>query len=168
MKIQVIDNFFDDYYRIEPEIKKIKLYNNQDFNNTFKVTQQWPGFRSESIHTYNPILFHLFIKEFKEKFSWQIPFALELYLHLRLKEDQVKDWIHKDEGVQLGILVYLNDNLESGTNFYQDNSETPCATINMVKNRAVLFDSQTNHKSMMNFGNGLEDGRLTLNGFINF
>tara|TARA_R110000803_G_C11887133_1_gene310493 strand:+ start:350 stop:859 length:510 start_codon:yes stop_codon:yes gene_type:complete len=166
MKLQVIDNFFDNYSRIEPEFKKIKLYNLKDFNDEFKDNQEWPGFRSEAIHQGNPFLFELFLKEFKQKFEMHMPFAVDLYLHLRLGQDQVKDWIHKDLACQLGMIIYLTDNLESGTNFYKDNSEVPNTTVNMVKNRAILFDSQTDHKSMLNFGNSLDDGRLTLNGFV--
>jgi len=46
MKLQVVDNFFDNFNLIEKEFKKIKLYSLEEFNKNFKNNNNWPGFRS--------------------------------------------------------------------------------------------------------------------------
>jgi len=168
MKLQVVDNFFDNLERIESDLKKIKLYSMDEFNQKFNHTQSWPGFRSQVLHKENPILFELFLKEFVQKFNIKSDFEINLYLHLRLKDDQEKDWIHKDEFYHSSLIVYLSQNLDSGTNFYQETKNKEDMVISMLKNRCILFDSHTNHKSRLNFGNNLEDGRLTMNGFISY
>ena len=168
MKLQVVDNFFDNLERIESDLKKIKLYSRDEFNQKFNDTQSWPGFRSQVLHKENPILFELFLKEFVQKFNIKSYFEINLYLHLRLKDDQEKDWIHKDEFSHSSLIVYLSQNLDSGTNFYQETKDKEDMVISMLKNRCILFDSNTNHKSKLNFGNNLEDGRLTMNGFISY
>jgi hypothetical protein len=167
MKLQVVDNFFDNLERIESDLKKIKLYSMDEFNEKFNDTQSWPGFRSQMLHKENPILFELFLKEFLQKFNIKSYFEINLYLHLRLKDDQEKDWIHKDN-CNSSLIVYLSQNLDSGTNFYQETKDKEDMVISMLKNRCILFDSHTNHKSKLNFGNNLEDGRLTMNGFISY
>jgi hypothetical protein len=168
MILQVVDNFFDNLNRIESNLKKIKLYSQEEFNKKFNDTQTWPGFRSQAIHLENPILFELFLKEFTQKFNLRGYFEINLYLHLRLQEDQQKDWIHKDNPHDASLIIYLNENLDSGTNFYQDTNDKEDMVIGMLKNRCILFNSMVNHKSRLNFGNNLEDGRLTMNGFIKY
>jgi hypothetical protein len=165
MKLQVVDNFFDNFNLIEKEFKKIKLYSLEQFNKNFKNNSNWPGFRSAPLYEDNPFLFNLFLKEFKIKFNWSLPIYIDFYMHLRLYEHQKEDWVHKDSS-DLGLIIYLNNNLDSGTNFYLDNQEKPDMSIKMVKNRCILFDSKINHKSSLNFGKDINDGRLTLNGFI--
>jgi hypothetical protein len=95
-------------------------------------------------------------------------FEINLYLHLRLQEDQQKDWIHKDTPHDASLIVYLNENLDSGTNFYQGIKDKEDMVIGMLKNRCILFDATVNHKSRLNFGNNIDDGRLTMNGFIKY
>ena len=168
MKLQVVDNFFDNLNRIESDLKKIKLYSQEEFNKKFNDTQTWPGFRSQAIHIENPILFELFLKEFIQKFDMRGYFEINLYLHLRLQEDQQKDWIHKDTPYDASLIVYLNENLDSGTNFYQGIKDKEDMVIGMLKNRCILFDATVNHKSRLNFGNNIDDGRLTMNGFISY
>lgn len=168
MKLQVVDNFFDNLNRIEADLKKIKLYSQEEFNKKFNRTQNWPGFRSRELHIEHPILFELFIKEFHLKFNVKKNMEIFLYLHLRLEDDQKKDWIHKDTDHDASLIVYLSQNLNSGTSFYQEETDTEDMTIGMLKNRCILFDSRINHKSKLNFGTNLENGRLTMNGFINY
>ncbi len=167
MKLQVVDNFFDNFQNIEQEIKKISLYPRDEFNKKFGDAQKWPGFRSEAIHKSSPLLFNLFLKEFKQKFLCQQEFNIDFYLHLRLGEDQEKDWIHKDPS-HMGLIIYLKDHKESGTDFYYEDSDDIHMSIRSVKNRCILFDAATRHKSILNYGKNLEEGRLTLNGFIYF
>ena len=167
LKIQVFDNFFDNFNNMEKDFKSIKLYPLEEFNKKNNTNDTWPGFRSDALDKSNPFLFNLFIKEFKQKFNFKRSFNLSLYMHLRLAEHTEQDFIHIDL-CNLGTIVYLQTNLESGTNFYNDDSDEVNMKIQMVKNRCILFDSKIRHKSQLNFGKNIEDGRLTLNGFIHY
>ena len=51
-------------------------------------------------------------------------------------------------------------------NVLYDEDENPTQTINFVQNRAVIFPGHIKHKSLLNYGNNLDDGRLTLNCFF--
>ena len=87
-------------------------------------------------------------------------------MHLRLSEDFKNDFIHKDL-VEYTLMIYLSEtNLSSGTKLYDDN-ECCTQTINFVQNRAVIFPGCVNHKSMLNYGDNIDNGRLTLNVFLN-
>jgi Rps23 Pro-64 3,4-dihydroxylase Tpa1-like proline 4-hydroxylase len=39
-------------------------------------------------------------------------------------------------------------------------------SVKSIKNRCVFFDSRIRHGSILNYGNDINDGRLTINGFI--
>ena len=68
----------------------------------------------------------------------------------------------------LTMIVFLSKtNLSSGLNLY-NNDKNEYVHIKYVQNRAVIFHSQRFHKSHLNFGNNIDNGRLTLNGFIKF
>jgi len=89
------------------------------------------------------------------------------FVHLRLNEDNENDWIHTDPNYYT-LMVYLSDtNLKSGTAIYPENGDEPSTVVGFVQNRALLFRSYQRHKSVNNYGSSLEDGRLTLNCFIN-
>ena len=110
------ENFFTNLDYILPELYKIKLYTKDEFNKKFDK-QQWPGLRSEPLTDYHPILTSYILDNLKNLpiFS-NTKFRLGMYLHLRLPEDDPKDWIHKDEGEDFAGLIYLNKtNLSSGT-----------------------------------------------------
>ena len=47
-----------------------------------------------------------------------------------------------------------------------DNDEI--VNVKYIQNRAVIFHSKRLHKSHLNFGKNINDGRLTLNSFIEF
>jgi hypothetical protein len=164
--IHIVENFFDDLELIESDIKKIKLYNADDFNNLFKTQQTWPGYRSNFLINENIFLHALFLKEFKSKFNYQDNFHLDLHVHLRLGNDQTKDFIHTDFPKKYTCIVYLNNNTDSGTNFYDGISDIPLVSVKSIKNRCVFFDSRIRHGSILNYGNDINDGRLTINGFI--
>jgi Rps23 Pro-64 3,4-dihydroxylase Tpa1-like proline 4-hydroxylase len=168
MKLIVADDFFSDFERIENEFKKIKLHNIENFNKLSGDKQNWPGLRSLRLDQESPFLFNLTVKELNEKLQFgklmgNKKFNFFLHTHLRLNEDQ--DWIHKDHSY-CSIIVYLNTNLDSGTAFFHEETNEPNMIVNAVKNRCILFDSSVRHKSLKNYGNDLNDGRLTLNGFF--
>ncbi len=166
MKHIVIDNFFDKFNFIKNEFKKIPRYEKDEFNKMFRDQQTWPGKRSAFILNTHPFLFNLFLKEFS-KFNFDLSsHSVTLYTHLRLVQDEVKDWIHKDTSTEYSCIVYLSEtNLNSGTYFYSENKEI-VSDIKFVQNRAVLFDGRYFHSAYGHHGYTQDDGRLTLNSFI--
>jgi hypothetical protein len=170
MNTIIVDKFFDNFNNIKDSFKNIQLFNQEEFNKKFNDTGTWPGFRSEELYTGNPFLFNLIIKEIYSKFG-QLSFNnrninVKSHIHLRLAEDNKKDWIHKDPFFAT-LMVFLSEtNLKSGTCLYDENKNVT-DTINFVQNRALLFDSNKYHKSLNNYGDNLQNGRLTLNCFIN-
>ena len=81
------EHFFSDIDLILPEIKKIKLYNQEEHNLITKENSTWPGYRSMPLINTNPILWQyvnelLFNKKIIAKGGWKI-FSC---IHLRLKK----------------------------------------------------------------------------------
>jgi len=175
----VVDNFFDNFDNIREEFKKIEIYNKEEFNKKFPIegfVHNWPGYRSHKLHIDRPFLFNLVLKEINQKIGDE-PFnfknlSINSYTHLRLKDSE-EDWVHDDaivsgEEDHYTLLVYLSDtNLTSGTEFFEkDNQTQPSATVNFVQNRAVLFRANIKHKTKSQYGDDINNGRLTLNCFI--
>ena len=160
------ENFFTNLDYILPELYKIKLYTKEEFNKKFDK-QQWPGLRSEPLPDYHPILTSYILDNLKNLpiFS-NTKFRLGMYLHLRLPEDDPKDWIHKDEGEDFAGLIYLNKtNLSSGTLIYDDEKNI-INDMKYVKNRFICYNGSYNHKGYGYFGDSVKNGRLTLNLFM--
>tara|TARA_B100000073_G_C23659013_1_gene543739 strand:- start:56 stop:580 length:525 start_codon:yes stop_codon:yes gene_type:complete len=166
----IIDNFFDNFELLEQQFKKIPLFSLDEHKEVTK-SASWPGKRSLSLLESNTFLWQLIVKEIMSKsqndkliyHTWRMVASV----HLRLKEDNEKDWIHTDPD-DLTMIVFLGKtNLNSGLSLYNiDKEET--TSIKYVQNRAVIFDGRNLHKSSLNFGDNIENGRLTLNCFINF
>jgi len=166
MKLIQEENFFPNLNLILPEIKKIKLYCSEEFKKLENENANWPGFRSRRLAITNPI-FHEYIlslidkKNLLEKGVWDIA----SYLHIRLKSDNQKDWIHKDN-VDYAALIYISDtNLNSGTYLYNNNKNL-INDIKFVSNRFIMYDGDYNHMGYGHHGSSIEDGRLTINLFI--
>jgi len=171
MTVMVVDNFFNDFKNIKKLYKNIELYNLKKFNKKFKVKENWPGQRSDVLKKSSPLLFSKLIQQIPKKFPVPL-FTKKVFvdscIHLRLKKDK-EDWIHTDHecGIHYTLLIYLSKtNLKSGTLLYPNKGNIPSMNVGYVENRAVLFDSSIRHKSLLNYGNSIEDGRLTLNCFI--
>lgn len=163
-----IDNFFPNLDLILPEIKKIKLYSLDEFNKITNASgkNSWPGYRSLPLHTIQPILLDYLMYLMKNKNITKDAVQITSYLHLRLEEHKDKDWIHKDE-TDYAALIYLSEtNLNSGTCLYDDNKNL-INDIKFVKNRFIMYDSKYNHMGYGHHGSSIEDGRLTINLFIN-
>jgi len=175
----VVDNFFDNFEALENNFKKIPLLSFEEYpktilnNNTSPGTGKttWPGKRSMPLFEVNPFLCQLTIKELQQKSQsrdlenrrWNI----NSVLHLRLKEDNVKDFIHTDPD-DLTIIIFLGKtNLDSGIHIYNEQKEET-EYIKYIQNRAVIFNSKSYHKAGTCYGNNVENGRLTMNCFINF
>jgi len=171
MQAIIVDNFFDNFHNIENYFKKIPLYSLKDYNKKFNLKNTWPGYRSQDLSKYNPFFYNLIIKEIFQKFSIlyfnQCKIRMHAHVHLRTGISDA-DWIHRDSSVcEKTLLVYLSDtNLKSGTCFYENTGSNPSTTVNFVQNRALLFDADIRHKSLLDYGKDIDDGRLTLNCFI--
>ena len=167
MLIKQVENFFPRLELILPEIKKINLYSQKEFNKIEDSTDNWSGFRSLNLRKNNVFLYELinnlmFTKKVMDKGSYDIA----SFLHLRLEEHNVQDWIHKDPAL-FTALIYLSDtNLNSGTYIYDENNNI-INDIKCVKNRFVIFSGNYNHKGYGHYGNSVQNGRLTFNLFIN-
>ena len=84
----------------------------------------------------------------------------------RLDEHKEIDFIHKDEPHMYSMLVYLSPtNLSSGTDLYNENDEV-INSVKYVQNRALVFNSSYKHKAVNNHGTDINNGRLTLNIFM--
>ena len=169
----IVENFFDNFHLIKDYFKKIPLYDLDEYNNKFNgndisKAESWPGKRSQHLHESNPFLFNLIYKELYSKTNIfnNLDTIMNAVIHLRLG-DSNEDWIHTDPNYYT-LLVYLSEtNLNSGTEIYPNDVDVPSTKIGFVQNRALLFKGYQRHKSINNYGNNLENGRLTLNCFIN-
>jgi len=165
--IIVIDNFFDDFDLLKDNFIKLPFFKREDYPLESGDNQgNWPGMRTQSLMRVEPFLYCLFLKNYTEKINYTPYFKVHTYLHLRLAEDETKDWIHTDSEFDYSGLVYLsNTNLNSGTTFF-DEKDNIVADIKFVQNRFVMFNSKIRHRSTGNHGTTLENGRLTLNAFF--
>jgi hypothetical protein len=167
--ITVVDNFFDNFHNIKDRFKEIPLYGLDEFIKlNSEDPQKWPGKRSLDFYETEPFLFNLFLNEFHNKFDNFFnnkKFWCKSYAHLRLDEDNEKDFIHTDP-IDYSLLVYVSEtNLNSGTCFYDDKNNAT-QTVNFVQNRAVLFPGYNKHCALNNHGINIDNGRLTLNAFF--
>ena len=169
----VIENFFDNFVYLENNFKKIPLVKYDNYPQKYKVTatEKWPGHRSLPLQTEHPFLTQLVMKEIMQKSDSQNlihkPWSINASVHLRLDDDNDGDFIHTDSGDLTMIVFLAKTNLNSGLNLYNIVSDQT-THIKYVQNRAVIFNSRTLHKSHLNFGNNIDNGRLTLNAFIKF
>ena len=167
MLVRQVENFFPRLDTILPQIKKIKLYTQDEFNKINNTNTTWPGLRSLILESTNPIL-HEFICNllFKNhKILGKGKYVVKIYLHLRTEEDQQLDWIHKDSETFAALIYISKTNLNSGTYLYDDNRDV-VNDIKVVRNRFVLYSGQYFHKAYGHFGSNVDDGRLTINLFI--
>lgn len=169
----VIENFFDNFDYLKNHFKKIPLIEFNKYPDELKSqkNEQWPGQRSLQLQEEYPFLMQLVVKELMLKSDSQNlrnrPWRVNASIHLRLKDTNEADFIHTDPA-DLTMIVFLGKtNLESGLNLY-DNEKKEVVHIKYVQNRAVIFHSRRFHKSHLNFGENIGNGRLTLNAFIEF
>ena len=160
----IIEEFLPNLSHYLKDIYNIPLYNQEEFNNKFNLKQTWPGKRSSSLNLENKFLFFLILQNL-EKVSFLKKYSLDIFLHLRREEDFLKDWIHKDTS-DYAFLIYLNPtNLNSGTYIYDENNNI-ISDVKYVQNRFVIYNGSYNHMGYGHYGNSPENGRLTINGFL--
>lgn len=165
MKIQIIDNFFEDLLPIHNKVKSLKFYKLKEFNTKFKTNHNWPGVRTEIIPKVDLELSQIVMKVFLTKFRNFLDSGnsqITMYAHQRDKKDSKKDWIHNDSDVsKYTCLIYLSkNNLNSGTKFYNAKKQV-INDVKFVQNRALIFDSRYLHSAY-----GHHNGRLNLSLFI--
>ena len=175
MKFMVVENFFNNFSQIADEFKKIQRYDYEEhpdikpkLEDKSFLKYKWPGQRSEDLKKNNKFLTALFLKEYEDKFRdfFDEKLGFAIYTHLRLKDTNKEDFLHKDTpDSTYSLLVYLSEtNLNSGTKLYDD-FDKEVADIKFVQNRAVIFDSRYTHAAVNNHGDNEDNGRLTLNVF---
>jgi len=161
------DDFFSNLNFILPEIKKIKLHSPQEYNKISKIYNTWPGYRSLVLSNIHPILHEYIVSLMTNKKlippgEWMI----QSMIHL-ITENSVNNWIHKDIEHDYSGLIYIsNTNLNSGTYLYNDNQEI-INDIKFVQNRFIMYNAKTYHMGYGHHGSSIDDGRLTVNLFLN-
>ena len=166
MKLTQEENFFPNLDLILPQIKKIPLYNPIEYEKLEKQKGNWPGLRSQHLTVSCPLLHELILnlilrKKLFEKGKWEI----DTFLHMRLQEHGIQDWIHTDPCEFAGLIYISDTNLSSGTKLY-DEDENVVNDIKFVKNRYVMYSGRYKHMGYGHHGSSIEDGRLTLNMFL--
>ena len=174
--IIVIDNFFAPWQLklVTDEVKKLQFYNIA--NHPKKDTgTDYPGIRTEDFHRDHSLLDSFIIQSVGHRntiFSAHRPWGCQMYAHLRTKDAEKSDFIHKDLRCDWAFLIYLSEtNLESGTKFYksvESSKEDDNMFVKFEQNRIIMFDSSVPHMSYNNHGKDLNDGRLTINGFCKY
>jgi hypothetical protein len=167
---KLYSNFFTDFFHIKDEFKKIKTYNIKEYKEMFGGGEQtWPGKRSGNILDTDKFLGSLILETCRKHKVFSKNYIFQIHTHLRLAEDDVGDFIHVDNkyGCEISGIVYLSDtNLQSGTTLYTSHKEDDVLVkSSAVQNNAIFFKSGIFHKSSLNFGDNIDNGRLTLNLF---
>jgi hypothetical protein len=175
--IIIVENIFDDPYKIIDLAKKQKFYTKEEHPIDKNIDNSWHGLRSLSLDTIDKNFFietvnNIINKSLSKKFhnfsvnyiNWD--FRAYGYFHLML--DQVISGIHVDKNIVYAGVIYLNPNptKNSGTIFYNKNEEV-VQNIDNKFNKLVLYNSSILHQVADGFGDNVENGRLTLNLFIN-
>lgn len=176
-----IKNFFDEPNDIIEFAKQQTYYNKEEFTNKTshselpeKVYPQWQGYRTEKLHLLNQDFFvdigNLIIEKTLQKtflknnslFTPNFRYELISYFHYMTEEEKYNDiWVHQDNGMLMGGLIYLTPNApkESGTIIQNK-------LIENEFNKLVMFNGQFYHSPTDGFGKDINDARLTLLFFI--
>jgi hypothetical protein len=167
MIVKQVEDFIPRIDYILPELKKIKLYDQETLNSLRETKETFPGLRSFPLVEVNIFLFeYINTLMFHNKLiKPEELYFITHFIHLRREEDNEKDFIHQDLA-DLASLVYLSQtNLNSGTYLY-DTDKNIINDFKFVKNRLVMYSSKYFHMGYGHHGTDIENGRLTLNSFI--
>jgi hypothetical protein len=164
--IKIIYNFFDFSNLIYENCKKLNFYTLEEMHKIIPGTYDWPGKRTLPFETENPFL-HLHILSYLKLNGIDVDDykKINTYAHIRLAEDEEKDWIHRDN-CDTALIYLSNTNLDSGTQFFADDQENKISEANFVQNTCVYFEKGLYHTSFGNHGHTIEDARMTLNIFM--
>jgi hypothetical protein len=147
---------------IRAEVLKLNLYWKEEYNSKFNRNENWPGKRSDVLSNVNPEL-NTVLHNNLETLPWLKGLKFNIFAHWR-SEGSAKSEIHCDNESLAG-LIYLNPtNTKSGTYIY--NATEIINDIKYVQNRLIVYSGAQPHQSYGHFGDSPENGRLTLNLFI--
>ena len=153
------DNFFNNLNEKIKISKELKYYKP-------KKNDNWPGLRTESIHTTHPELFHAVVMKILSYYypNTFIKFGNTSLVFSKIKkEDKSKSHFHYDVNSKLAGLIYLSEgDLKSGTTLFNDNKKKQVIISNDI-NTMIVYDAMKYH-GITNL-NVLEE-RLTINFFI--
>lgn len=191
----ILDNFFNDPYKIVEYSKSLEYSEDKEGN--------WPGKRSEPLHKIDRVFFEsfgckilsIFYPMVKDKFS----FNCELFFQKMSKEYNNEGWVHSDFNTDFTSIIYLSNHKKCGTSFFdskkicpnfqfldkkremyiqkkfkdneiyvKNNNDMFTETINVKSkfNRGIIFDGAQYHGSQKIVEEGVEEDRLTLIGFF--
>ena len=148
LNIIVIDNFYENPYTIREFALK------QKYVNPLHQPRRSLPIDNSNISIFEKIL-SPFIKKIKHA---------DYCFHYRISSE--KKYIHFDDYDIAGI-IFLNPDapLNSGTSLYKKNETTNelflISTISNIFNRLILFDSKQYHIQTNEFGNTIDNGRIT-------
>jgi hypothetical protein len=165
-KVVTAFNFLPYCQNIYELAKQLKFYNRKDFEQTGNVGGNWPGFRTQVLLKSAPFL-HLHIATLLEQsklVNLDNYKEVHMYCHLRLLEDEDKDWAHYDQS-DTAIIYLSKTNFNSGTDFY-DIEDNTIASTKFVQGSCVFFEEGIKHSSVGNHGTSIDDGRMTINVFM--
>jgi len=164
--VRIIYNFFNFPNLMYENCKKLNFYTVEEMSKIIPGKHDWPGKRTLCFETENPFL-HLHILSYLKlnRINVDDYKKIDTCAHIRLAEDEEKDWIHKDNS-NTAIIYLSNTNLNSGTKFFADDLENEISKANFVQNTCVYFEKGLFHTSFGNHGHSIEDARMTLNIFM--
>ena len=160
--IYTLDNFFENIDIVQEELFAQKFYTCENHPEYINNKNKWPGERTVELYD----------KEFTKiltnnlgrlKLDILNGALLQTYGHLRTNDSD--DWVHTDNTTASGLIYINNNNLKSGTLFYNKEKEI-VQDVKYVKNRLVLFSSQYPHRAYGHFGDNIYNGRVTINLFF--
>ena len=125
----------------------------------------WPGVRSDKLIKASPFLYLNLLNqaEINLGLDKSLYNDIDAYISVRYDTDNDKDFIHKDSCDT--IIIYLSPtNLQSGTTLYTEDDNV-LVDVSFKQNTAIYFDGDIKHKSKLNFGDNIDNGRMTINIF---
>jgi len=112
----IVDNFFDDPQRIINFSKQFKYES--------AIGGEWPGTRTGRIGKLDPEFFNWCTRKILmllfpmnvEQIKWK---ADQHFHRIPYKTYGKQGWIHRDQGSEFTVIIYLSNHLKSGTGLYK-------------------------------------------------
>lgn len=157
----------DDIFRhirvVREAVLRVPLYTCEDYNKQFGRTEDWPGKRSNLLKEVVPELDQV-IHDAVNRIPMFGGLRFHTFVHYRGAD--ATDWIHKDLEPLAGIIYINPTNLQSGTRIFNSQQEI-ITDVKYVQNRLVMYSGGHLHAGYGHFGTTPEDGRTTINLFLN-
>lgn len=163
--VKVTYNFLSLNQHIYALCKSLNFHTQEEYNNKFNVDESWPGKRTYNLGKESPFL-HIHLLSHLEMNGVEIHKYRQItsHCHIRLAEDDAKEWAHVDENMDSAIIYLSPTNLNSGTKFF-DSQKNEITSVQFVQNTCVFFEEPLLHSSFGNHGNTIDNCRMTLNIF---